>query len=183
MATLYYDGITAGIDFNWGNVSRWYSDAGLSIPAGAIPSGGDSVYLYGKMDLGPVNSGGSPVTLIDVNVSGTSGTAYTVEVYGVTATNLNVSGSSEIISTGGSVVCNYANFTDYSVNRAAIYCSNAISFHLGSSNHGGYATPSLLFIGGSAVCDGVVSEVNGYHGADFTVMVLSSGIIGGMLVF
>ncbi len=53
MATLYFN---AAVDNTWDHLSNWWQDNAFSVPATSIPSTGDTVYVEGTINTGPVTA-------------------------------------------------------------------------------------------------------------------------------
>lgn len=71
MTDLYF--LTTGSpDANWSTADNWWLDSGATIPAGRVPTDGDSVFIMGTSLPTPFSVTGT-LTLVNIDTSGCSG--------------------------------------------------------------------------------------------------------------
>lgn len=171
MATLYFN---AAVDNTWNNLSNWWQDSAFTIPAVAIPTAGDTVYIEANVTTGPT----AAITLAALYIAqinnavtlGSSGagisTTGNLTVGKGTYLNGYISGAN--LTIGGTATLYYgylestltvglANFYGYSENiSGGLVTGNAI-FNNSSENNstiGGDATFNDSSVNGSGIVTG-----------------------------
>jgi hypothetical protein len=152
---LYY--ANTNNDATWDTLGNWWKDAEFAIPATALPSTGDTVYLYGNVYFAP----SAPVTLNHIYVMSSqaelTNTTGDATFYGYGRLNGTVSGNATF---------NDSSITSYSPSGSVLGDAtfNDSSQHQGSvSGNATFNDDSLIFYGvilGNATFNGNIAFTN-----------------------
>jgi hypothetical protein len=175
MANLYYN---AAVDTAWDTLGNWWNDDIFTDPALALPTTGDTVYLYGYMTSGPT----TPVTLNHIyaytlsyggllSFTGAIGNATFQDSQnsGTVTGDATFNGSSYNFGT----VTGNATFNDTSINYSGAEVEGNATFN-GTSYNNGEVTGDATF-NDSSYHD-IFGEVGGE--ATFNDYSYNGGIIG-----
>lgn len=166
MATLYFDGDPAVGSNAWDDPLSWYIDNMATIPAGATPANGDSVYVIGSTAI--VSGPAALVSLALLDTSGYTGTVamdntiFTSNIAIASGGTLNFSATTVTLTWGGltadaTPIMTFNASADGAILNVSSWSCSTATFVGGSMHAGGTIT---IATSGSCTFNDSDSECN-----------------------